>query len=177
MSGAASAEEVRLAFRDAMSRMGAGVNIITSNGPAGRCGITMTAVCSVSDTPPTMLVCLNRTSAMNQVIKDNGVLCINLLSAEQEEQARHFAGMTGRPMAQRFADPAWEEDASGLPRLAGALANMQGRIARAEEVGSHTILIVELTRIDVRGERGPGLVYFDRLFHGIPGQAAAIAQD
>ncbi len=62
-------ESRRGKFRNAMARLGAAANVITSNGPAGRCGITATAVCSVSDTPPTLLVCLNRSSAMNQVFK------------------------------------------------------------------------------------------------------------
>lgn len=44
-------------FRDAMSCMGAAVNIITTDGPAGRAGFTASAVCSVTDTPPTLLVC------------------------------------------------------------------------------------------------------------------------
>ncbi len=43
-------------FRDAMSCMGAAVNIITTDGPAGRAGFTASAVCSVTDTPPTLLV-------------------------------------------------------------------------------------------------------------------------
>lgn len=41
-------------FRDAMSCMGAAVNIITTDGPAGRAGFTASAVCSVTDTPPTI---------------------------------------------------------------------------------------------------------------------------
>ena len=52
----------RQEFRDAMARLGAAVNIITTDGAAGRGGITATAVCSVTDDPPTLLVCLNRTS-------------------------------------------------------------------------------------------------------------------
>ena len=47
-------------FRDAMARLGAAVNIITTGGPAGRGGFTASAVCSVTDDPPTLLVCMNR---------------------------------------------------------------------------------------------------------------------
>lgn len=39
-------------FRDAMARLGSAVNIITTDGPAGRAGFTASAVCSVTDTPP-----------------------------------------------------------------------------------------------------------------------------
>ena len=35
-------------FRDAMSCMGAAVNIITTDGPAGRAGFTASAVCSAT---------------------------------------------------------------------------------------------------------------------------------
>ena len=50
----------KASFRDAMAHVGAAVNIITTDGPAGRAGFTASAVCSVTDTPPTLLVCLNR---------------------------------------------------------------------------------------------------------------------
>lgn len=51
------------AFRDAMARVCAPVNVITTNGPAGRGGFTATAMCSVTDEPPTLLVCMNSRSA------------------------------------------------------------------------------------------------------------------
>ena len=54
-------------FREAMSRLGAAVHVVTSAGPAGRTGFTATAVCSVSDQPATLLVCLNRQSQVMPV--------------------------------------------------------------------------------------------------------------
>ena len=72
-------------FRDAMSCMGAAVNIITTDGPAGRAGFTASAVCSVTDTPP----------------NENRTLCVNTLSAGQESLSNLFGGKT--PMEHRFA--------------------------------------------------------------------------
>lgn len=170
-------ESRRGKFRNAMARLGAAVNVITSNGPAGRCGITATAVCSVSDTPPTLLVCLNRSSAMNQVFKRNGNLCINVLNAEQEEQARLFAGMTNVAMESRFSSEHWGEDSRQVPLLKKALANLSGRITRSEEIGSHTIMIVEIQELDLQEEGVDGLVYFDRLFHRVPCKQAAFVEN
>ena len=48
-----------------MARLGAAVNIITTDGPGGKRGFTASAVCSVTDSPPTLLVCLNRSSDSN----------------------------------------------------------------------------------------------------------------
>ena len=70
-------------FRDAMSCMGAAVNIITTDGPAGRAGFTASAVCSVTDTPPTLLVCLNRGASVWPAFNENRSLCANTLSAGQ----------------------------------------------------------------------------------------------
>jgi flavin reductase len=71
-------------FRDAMSRLGAAVHVVTSDGPAGKIGFTATAVVSVSDQPPTLLVCLNRRSASAPVLSTNRVFCVNTLRADEE---------------------------------------------------------------------------------------------
>ncbi|SDS92440.1 4-hydroxyphenylacetate 3-monooxygenase, reductase component [Pseudomonas oryzae] len=156
----------QLAFRNAMAHMSAAVNIVTSDGEAGRCGITATAVCSVTDTPPTVMVCVNRNSAMNAVFKANGRLCVNVLSGAQEEAAKHFAGMTGVAMEERFALDPWTTGSQGLPVLDGALANLQGRIVETQEIGTHSVLLVELDDIHVRPE-GDSLVYFSRAFRRV----------
>ena len=52
------------AYREAMARLGAAVNVITTDGPGGRAGFTASAVCSVTDSPPTLLVCANRTNEL-----------------------------------------------------------------------------------------------------------------
>ena len=65
------------AFREAMSRLGAAVHVITTDGPSGKTGFTATAVCSVSDAPPTLLVCLNRGATSMPILRGNGVLTQN----------------------------------------------------------------------------------------------------
>src|ERR1700723_3322064 len=82
-------------FREAMARLGAAVHIVTSAGPAGKTGFTATAVCSVSDTPATLLVCLNRRSKSAPLLSQNGVFCVNTLGAAEEKLADVFAGRSG----------------------------------------------------------------------------------
>src|SRR2546430_14984186 len=60
-------------FRAAMSRLGAAVHVITTAGPGGKEGTTATAVCSVSDAPPMLLVCLNRRSQTHPILVENRV--------------------------------------------------------------------------------------------------------
>ncbi len=84
-------------FRDAMARLGAAVNIVTTDGPAGLGGLTVSAVCSVSDDPPTLLVCLNRGSPQNRLFKDNGVLCVNTLARGRRRCLAASPGAAPRP--------------------------------------------------------------------------------
>lgn len=145
-----------------MSKLAAAVNIITTGGKAGTVGITATAVCSVTDTPATVLVCVNRNSASNQIIKDNGRLCINVCASEHQEMSKHFAGMTGLAMEERFLLPGWQKNEHEVPVLKGALATLEGKISAQEEVGTHTVFFVEIEAIST--EDKDGLIYFDRRF-------------
>jgi flavin reductase (NADH) len=53
-----------------------------------------------------------------------------VLNHEQEEMARHFAGMTGMTMDDRFGLSGWQKGALGQPVLKGALASLEGEISR-----------------------------------------------
>src|SRR5437764_11071491 len=94
-------------FREAMSRLGAAVHVLTTAGPGGKAGTTATAVCSVSDAPPTLLVCLNRRSQTNPLVVENGVFCVNPLGAAGGGIADIFAGRTGVQGTARFAPGEW----------------------------------------------------------------------
>ncbi|MFM0154266.1 4-hydroxyphenylacetate 3-monooxygenase, reductase component [Paraburkholderia sediminicola] len=158
-------------FRQAMAHLSAAVNVITTAGPHGRCGVTASAVCSVTDTPPTLLVCLNRSSAMHATFERNRHVCINVLPGEHELLARHFAGMTQVPMEERFGWPIWDDGAHDVPVLRDALASLQGEIVDLKEVGSHSVMFVKITGISVRAD-GDGLIYFDRNFHRVKRSAS-----
>ena len=97
-------------FREAMARLGAAVHVVTSAGPAGRTGFTATAVCSVSDQPAMLLVCLNRKSRGGPILRENKVFCINTLGADGEPVATAMGSVVpvmGAPPA-LTADPTVE---------------------------------------------------------------------
>lgn len=157
-------------FRNAMANLGSAVSIISSDGPAGKVGITATAVCSVSDTPPTLVCCINRRSLQCDVLKRNGVLCVNTLSAAQRELSPVFAGMTSQAGETRFQYGEWGKLATGAPVLKMALANFDCRIASVVEAGSHSMLLCEV--VSISSLDGDGLVYFRRNYHRLPPAAA-----
>ena len=151
-------------YRDAMARLGAAVNIITTDGPGGRRGFTASAVCSVTDNPPTLLVCLNRSSDSNQALKDNGVACINVLAATQQHLSPIFAGMTEGDYDERFTHAGWAVLPNGTLALAGALVSFECSVVQVSEVGTHSVFFCAVDAVQ-SGDPGQGLVYFARRYH------------
>lgn len=149
-------------FRDAMAYLSSAVSIVTSNGTAGKIGLTVSSVCSVSDAPPTLLFCINQNSDLHDLILQNKQVCINVLTPQQEELAKHFACMLESTMAERFSWDCWTENLAGVPILRGAVSNLQGEIIESYSVGSHRIFITRLNQIEVTPNEG--LTYFARRF-------------
>lgn len=151
-------------FREAMSACAAGVHIITTNGPAGRYGITMTAVTSVTDQPPTVMLCINSRSRIVPLLEANRRLCINVLAAAQQDAAEHFAGITRLTPEERFEHHIWAEGPTGQPQVTGALAHMHGEIVQQTTVGTHCVLFVEIAHVSVHDTAAAALTYFRRRF-------------
>ncbi|WP_430246010.1 flavin reductase [Neorhizobium sp. DAR64861/K0K2] len=155
---------LKTGFRNAMSRLGAAVNIVTTDGPGGRTGFAATAVCSVSDTPPSLVICINRNSSAYRPVIDNGVLCVNVTADTHQPICQRFGGKT--PAGERFALGTWTHMETGAPVLDDALEAFDCRIAEIHSSGSHDLLICEVIAFKARSE-GRGLVYFDRAYHTI----------
>jgi len=154
------------AYREAMARLGAAVNVIATDGPGGRAGFTASAVCSVTDTPPTLLICANRSNDSYPALKANGVVCVNTLTAAQQEISPVFAGLTDHTMAGRFDSGAWSTLATGAPVLRDAAVAFDCRIDKAVAVGTHDVFfcIVEAVQL---GPAHEGLIYYARSYHRI----------
>jgi flavin reductase len=154
----------REAFRDGMAHLPGAVNIITTDGVAGQAGFTATAVCAVSDTPPTLLVCLNRNSSAAPSFTANTALCVNTVGPEHRELAMVFGGKT--PMSDRFAAGHWQQGVSSAPCLQDAPLSFDCRIIARNSVGTHDVLFCEV--LDIKRRQSPEVsVYFARRFHDL----------
>ena len=151
-------------FRNAMSRMGAAVNIITTDGPAGKAGFAASAVCSVTDSPPTLLICLNRSSSVYATFDTNKTLCVNTLAGDHEKLSSLFGGKT--PVEERFAAASWEPGVTGAPRLTDAVVSFDCTVHDAVDVGTHKVLFCRVAAIK-EGGSAEALIYYQRGYHRI----------
>jgi flavin reductase len=150
-------------FREAMSRLGAAVHVVTTDGPFGKTGFTATAVVSVTDQPATVLVCLNRGATSQPVLRGNGVFCVNTLRAGDELIADTFAGRTKVAREARFDTGQWKTLSTGSPALISAVVALDCRVSEIKSVASHDVYFGIVEAIH-SGPPGAALVYHDRAY-------------
>ena len=151
-------------YRDAMARFGGAVHVVTTDGIAGRRGATVIAACSVSDSPPTVLVCVNRENPKNECFVKNGNFALNTLSSTQQPLAIGFSGVNGLALDERFALGRWDTIATGAPTLIDALAVFDCEVTEAQDFATHRVLFGKVTGIRIGDTLDP-LIYFDRGYH------------
>lgn len=154
------------AFVGAMRVQATAVNVVTSDGPGGRVGVTVSAMSSVSAEPPLILACVNRRSPSVASIRLNGVFCINALSVEQSHLADTFAGRPSNGVPFDFQAARWTTLKTPSPVLVDAVANLDCIIHEIVEAGSHTIFIGRVVGVQHRNVKP--LIYCDRAY-GAPG--------
>lgn len=153
-------------YRDAMARYAGHVQIATTVNGEVRRGVTVTAACSVSDNPGTLLVCLNHSNPLNELFTQSGVFALNTLMARHQALAVAFSGVDHLDVDARFALAQWDTITTGAPTLVGAAAVFDCRLIDAKTVATHTILIGAVTGLRC-GPPGPALLYMDRGYHTV----------
>lgn len=158
-------------FRDGMSLLATAVNVVTTKGQSGLHGFTASAVCSVTDTPPTLLVCMNRTARSHVHFIENKTLSVNVLGTQHEPVSNAFASKMSTE--ERFKQGSWTELVTGSPVLEDALVSFDCEIEDVQEVGTHSVFMCRVVAIkhgyqdsDQQNNQQSGtaesLIYFNR---------------
>jgi flavin reductase (DIM6/NTAB) family NADH-FMN oxidoreductase RutF len=150
-------------LRDVMSSFATGITVLTAGGEHCH-GMTANAFSSVSLEPPLVLCCIARTAQMHEAILRTRHFGVNVLSADQEQVARHFASRTRPRGLAQFDDVDWFPGRrSGAPLLAGSLAWLECELAQVYHGGDHSIFLG--TVLDAAQRPGEALLFFGGGFH------------
>jgi flavin reductase len=149
-------------YREGMSHVAGAVHIVTTGGAKGESGFTATAVTSVSDSPPTALVCLALNSRTLPLIEAHQTFCINTLGSEHQALADVFAGRTGLFGADRFSQGTWEKDELGNLRLSQALTRFSCVCTHIQPIATHAMILGRVTHVTIHPQKA--LVYKDRAY-------------
>ncbi len=149
--------DLRQGFLNGMSLAAASVSIVTTDGPAGRNGVTVSAMTPVSadGDAPTLLVCLNALAPTLPTLLENGCFCVNVLKIDQAQVSDVFSGRTPAPGDDKFNIGAFSPALTGAPRFDAALVSFDCRLVSAEKIGTHHICIGAVEDVAVAPEGTP----------------------
>jgi flavin reductase (DIM6/NTAB) family NADH-FMN oxidoreductase RutF len=142
-------------YRRLLSRFASGIAIITARDSGRDVGMTVSAFCSVSLSPPLVLVCVDRGASMHDLLLTHPKLGISIVSCEHEGYCRRFAD---KNETNRFDGVPLTRGESTVALLDRAMAHLECQLVQHCEAGDHTIFIAEVERGALR--EGRPLVYY-----------------
>ena len=149
-------------FRHALSRFASGVTVATTVGSDGHFhGITVSAFCSVSLSPPMVLICVERTTASHDAFAGSEAFVVNILRESQQAISEQFAA----PADDKFERIAWHPGIGGIPVFEDALTTLECRLKYKHDGGDHSIFVGEVETVTV-GDGDP-LIYFRGEYNGV----------
>lgn len=142
-------------FRNVLGRFPSGVTVVTSLAADGKDhGMTVSAFCSVSLSPPLVLICIEKTASAHPTLTTCDSFVVNILSADQEQAARRFAIVD----IDRFEGVGYSRTQKGIAVLDGVVAVIECRRSSLYEGGDHTVIIGEVE--SARAENSKPLLYY-----------------
>lgn len=142
-------------FRAVLGRYPTGVCVITARATDGSAiGMVVGTFTSVSLDPPLVGFLPALGSTTWPQIQAAGTFCVNVMADTQEDLCRRIA--TKAP--DRFDDVAADGPA-GAPRLAGAIAWIDCRIAVAHPAGDHLFVCGEVLSLETPSDSAPLIFY------------------
>lgn len=138
-----------------MRGMASTVTIVTTAFNGRYHGMTATAVTSVSMSPPSLLVAVNRSASIHSPLVGRRQFCVNLLSEQHAGECQDFSGR--KQGIERFSSGKWSEW-SGMPYLEDAKANLFCDLDGTIDYGTHTICLGRVIELLQHGDGTP-LVY------------------
>jgi flavin reductase (DIM6/NTAB) family NADH-FMN oxidoreductase RutF/DNA-binding GntR family transcriptional regulator len=145
-------------FRDVIGRFASGVTVITTRVDDQDFGSTVSAVSSLTDEPPMLVVCLNQASATGQAVKRSGTFAVNVLAEDHVDIAARFASR----IPDKFRGLPVERAHQGSPLLPGSIAHLICTVHEHVAAGTHYVF---LARVDAAtSSPGHPLAYFSGKF-------------
>jgi flavin reductase (DIM6/NTAB) family NADH-FMN oxidoreductase RutF len=149
-------------FKQSMRLLAGGVCIVATSSGGEWHGLTMTAVCSLTMDPPSLIACVNRDAGACDTMSATRRVSVNVLTHDHAEIAELFSSSKIKG-SERFDGARWIGMASGVPALIDALAVLDCEVIREMTVGQHSVFFCEVKNVRLQPDGRP-LVHFNRQF-------------
>ena len=150
-------------LRNLMRKWSSGVTVVAVHHNGKEHGMTVSSFTSVSLDPPLVTISLMKDSRTLEMITGSNSFAITILSSEQTEISKVFAGQVGDD-EDRFAGIETIKLISGSPLIIGGLAYFDCKVFQVHDFTTNSLIIGEVIAADI-GEADKPLLYFDQQYH------------
>ena len=158
-------DNLALALRQGMRNLASGVCVITAKSASGeRLAMTASSVTSVSDNPPSLLVCVNKLARIDTALASTEGFTVNVLSRDHEDVSNICAAPSEGDS--RFQSGEWLlDEKSGLYFLGDALSVFFCQKKQTVPYGTHNIYIGNIEKVMLGDPSAELLVYANGTYH------------
>jgi flavin reductase (DIM6/NTAB) family NADH-FMN oxidoreductase RutF len=141
-----------------MGHFATGVTVMTTNVGGRLHGMTVSAFASVSLEPFLILVSVERSTLMHELVLVSQAFAINILGKRSESTARYFAD-NARLAAPEFREGSFHLGQTSSPILSEATGYVEATVHGTHQAGDHTIIVGQVVALEISSEEEP-LVYY-----------------
>ena len=135
-----------------------GVYVVTTRVGEKINGMTAAWVSQVSLNPPLVMVSIAPSRYSHDLIKESGVMAVNVLTSEQVELGKRFGYKSGRKV-DKCAGLAWITKVTGAPILPQAYAYLDMKVASTFPAGDHTLFVGEVVEAEILHPQAQPLIF------------------
>ncbi len=146
-------------FRDVLGRFPSGVTVVTSGKEPMFRGMTAQSFSSLSLDPPLVLVCVDKSADMLQLLKESRIFTVNILSTDQEALSNFFADKSRPDPPRQFDEIPYSLGETGAPRIAGATTAFDCTLREVFDAGDHEIFVGEVKAFENQNDDSPILFF------------------
>ena len=135
-----------------------GIYVVTTRLGEKINGMTAAWVSQVSLKPLLVMVSIAPPRYSHDLIKESGVLAVNVLTTEQVELGKRFGYKSGRKV-DKCAGLEWLTAATGAPILPQAYAYLDLKLVSTYPAGDHTLFVGEVVAAKILHPQAQPLVF------------------
>jgi steroid delta-isomerase-like uncharacterized protein len=147
-------------LRQAHGKFVTGVTVVTGSSADGApFGLAVNAFMSLSLEPPTIVVCIGKTSRSHDLFTSAKSFAVNILAGDQVAVAKQFA-VSG---ADKFNGIAWRSGILGTPLIENCAAFLEAEVVECLRASTHTVFIGQVAFVESSSR--PPLIYMASNFY------------
>ena len=134
-------------FKKTLGSFATGVTVVTTCLDSKLHGLTVNAFSSLSLNPPLVLICIDKKSESNKILKQSKIFAVNILSKDQKNLSKIFSDSKNK---NRFHKVKTTTNITGSPIIVISLGYIDCSVEKIIPAGDHNIFVGKIKSLNTK---------------------------